>query len=965
MDLDAAFANVKTIYSDFDANRSNVITEEDAKIQLINRMFVEVLGWKHSDIRAEQRHENGYSDYLIFDKDSPCLVVEAKRIGLLEVGTSERNKLRHLKLAGPGLKACNEGIDQVANYAQPNGLPVSILTDGLTWIVFKSFIPGENYKDKPAFVFPSLDAIISNFSVFFDLLSKAQFQRKIYNSRFDEIHQNRVSLSRTLYSPLSENEINIQTKSPLAFDLDKVFATFFSRLKGENDPDLLVECFVESRESRIADFSLEKITTAVLGNIVSDVSDVDTQLSDLIESSVDIGDGQTVFIVGPTGAGKTTFLDRFFRKTLSSAVRKRCLVVSVNFLDSSGTIDNALHWITEQIIAEIESGLFEDGVPSWEDLRGLYFDEYQRRSKGVDRKLYERDPDAFREKFGNRLDELVENDREGYLKRLLANCVNSRNFLPILIIDNTDEFSDEYKRAVFQYAQSLRRHAKHCILVFPATDKSAWGFSKTDIFGIYETKSFFLPTPSPREIFRKRIEYLKRKLDSDDHESAKTEYFLEKGIKISVSDLNAFASVVDTVFVNHEYASKTIGELSNYNIRRTLSLSKRVITSAAFKIDDLIGGYLKGEIVAPNFNKFLDALLKGDYEAFRLNDRHNIFPIFQCEREVLHSPLLGLRILALLGNQLDSNRKVEDQHLSCQSIFDYFDAMGCSELAVDRLLMSLLEAKLIEPFDPSVNNLSAAQRLAITFSGKAHLRLGRTNNVFFTQMALSTAISDEDVAQQIKGVYGSNSPFAQKMSEVRRLFWDFLLKADEAELITPDLVQFNCQRELVEDLSRFGNPQLEKSIKLAEEIEAGTVHSEVLGTVDFYDAERGFGFVDVDGVDGRVFLHAEKLAALSVDALGDGDVIMCDVGRSEKGLFVELIHDIELDQTEIIDCRIVKLLEDRGYGFVSLSGSKESAFFHFSVFNQEQRTKLQIGQTFAAVVSFRDLQKGAQVKKLA
>jgi hypothetical protein len=53
----------------------------------------------------------------------------------------------------------------------PNGLPVSVLTDGLSWIVFKTFVTGENFKQKEAVVFPSLDAVLTDFSVFFELLS--------------------------------------------------------------------------------------------------------------------------------------------------------------------------------------------------------------------------------------------------------------------------------------------------------------------------------------------------------------------------------------------------------------------------------------------------------------------------------------------------------------------------------------------------------------------------------------------------------------------------------------------------------------------------------------------------------------------------------------------------------------------------------------------------------------------------
>ena len=354
------------------------------------------------------------------------------------------------------------------------------------------------------------------FLTFYELLSKEFFRKKTYNIIFDKLHRNRLLLTQSLFAPLEENKIKISQKSNLAFDLDKVFSSFFNKLTGDDNDDMLIDCFVETRESRIADFSLEKITANVLGNISPTDKDVDQQLANLIEDAVEIESGQTIFIVGPTGAGKSTFLDRFFRKTLSTYLRRQCLVVHVDCLDASGREETVLQWLTESIIASLENLVYqEDGAPSWDELRGLYYSDYQRWSKGVYAVLYRRDRNKFKEKFGEFLHSKVEEDREGYLKRILTDVVRSRSKLPILVVDNIDEYSIEYKKTIFQFAQSLRRHANHCLLIFPVTDKTAWSFSKTDIFGIYQSRSFFLPTPAPREVFRKRIDFLKRNLSEN------------------------------------------------------------------------------------------------------------------------------------------------------------------------------------------------------------------------------------------------------------------------------------------------------------------------------------------------------------------------------------------------------------------------------------------------------------------
>ena len=161
--LDSAFEKTKNIADAAVLNVQSIKTEEDTKLQIITRIITESLGWSYSDIGAEVKHDNGYSDYLLSNDGKPALIVEAKRIGNLELGGAESSHLRHLKISGPGLKNALLGIDQAARYAAQEGLPIAVLTDGLTWIIFKPFVPGENFKNKQAFVFPSLNAVLADF----------------------------------------------------------------------------------------------------------------------------------------------------------------------------------------------------------------------------------------------------------------------------------------------------------------------------------------------------------------------------------------------------------------------------------------------------------------------------------------------------------------------------------------------------------------------------------------------------------------------------------------------------------------------------------------------------------------------------------------------------------------------------------------------------------------------------------
>lgn len=293
-DLDTSYEVAKAILGEAAANIENIRSEEDAKLQIITRLLTDALGWAHSDISAERHNENGFSDYIVSDGDHEAFVVEAKKVGIIGV-TTHATTLMHYKISGPALRDAFVGIGQAASYAAPLGIQLATLTDGCTWIVFLPYTPGANYRDKQAIVFPGFDAILNDFSTFYELLSKSESKKNTYKLIFDQVHENRLVQSATLIPAFPLSEIVIEQKSALAFDLENVFSNYFSGLAGDDDPELLINCFVETRESRVADFSLERITTNVLGNIGAADKTVDEGLHSIISSTIEGDLGQTVF----------------------------------------------------------------------------------------------------------------------------------------------------------------------------------------------------------------------------------------------------------------------------------------------------------------------------------------------------------------------------------------------------------------------------------------------------------------------------------------------------------------------------------------------------------------------------------------------------------------------------------------------------------------------------------------------
>jgi len=506
------------------------------------------------------------------------------------------------------------------------------------------------------------------------------------------------------------------------------------------------------------------------------------------------------------------------------------------------------------------------------------------------------DKDAFKEKFGQYMDEQVEKDRDGYLNRLLQDVVRNRKKLPILVIDNTDKFTLAYKEIVFQYCQSLRRGANHCLLVFPVADKSAWVFSKTDIFNIYSSKSFFLPTPPPREVFRKRVDYLKGRINEISQGKKKASYFVGRGIKLDIGDLGGFASVIENIFVDQDYAAKRLGDIANYNIRKTLTLSKRVITSAHIRIEEIIKSYATGHPLVPSQFEFMNALLKGDYNAFRHDDEHYIFSMYQADDEIRQSPLIHLRILLLLRASHNKGATDEQRYLSIRSIFGYFDLMGMSESAVEKSILSLMQSGLIEPYDLASRESTQSLNLAITYSGLAHIEMALSSRAYFEQMAVTTRIANYDVVSEMESMFRSQGPFADRMKKIVGMFARYLDEEDKKYVKVGTGSELAEQRALGDDLVRQWSNSAGAQSANGDSIEArsdhGPVATDTAVTIEFFDATKGFGFATSPQMKERVFLHRNTVLASGFQTVQDGDDLRCDVSRGVRGLYTSKIYEI-------------------------------------------------------------------------
>lgn len=795
MDIDTAAEVWKRLRGEIEAQLDQINSESDARLHIIDRVLIEVLGWSRTSISTEKHSDSGFADYLVKIDERTVMVLEAKRSNKILIDTVNPRRATY-KVGGPALRSAHEGVKQAQRYCIDHGASYAVLSTGIEWIAFFAVrTDGKAPDEGMAIVFPTLESVTESFAEFFDLFSRRGVSQELHRIKLLEAEGLVVLPSEDMVSISDPRKITLSPKSPMAIDLDRIFSEFFSNISGDSDPEMLAKCFVESKESREADNALEKIALNLLAQ-VEVVSSDGAELEQHIANAIQTKRGEFVLIIGNKGAGKSTFIARFFQLVLGRDLREKCLIAKIDLLDSSGDMETLSSWLTEQLLSRIEGALFAGGKPTYDELQGIFFGDYQRWKNGEFRPLYESDKVAFKIKFGEYLYAQTQDNRAHYVECLLKHIVDSRRLLPCIVFDNADHYPQAFQERVFQFAQSVYRQVL-AFIICPITDRTIWQLSKSGPLQSYDTTPFYLPIPSTKDVLSKRIDFIRAKIDTDKQE--KGEYFTERGIRLNISNLRAFAAVVEDVFIKAEYVGRLIGWLSNHDIRRGLLIAKRIITSPIIGTSGAVTAYLTGSRNMLQDWKIKRALFQGDYSGFQQSESDFVMNLFTVSPRAITTPLGTASVLRCLLDAQGDNTDANEAYRSVRDMVNYLEPMGVARQATMFFCAELLRRRLVEPYDPTDDEISMEQRIRITHSGEIHLEFVLTDDTYIRNMAYATPITDRALVQAMRTrLFGRNQERMQ--ADDWRIFISkfaqYCIKEDKHFINLPTLPSYASQADM-------------------------------------------------------------------------------------------------------------------------------------------------------------------------
>jgi hypothetical protein len=791
--IDFSYKKLQDIISEVEKYSGSILSESDTRLKVIDPILQDVLGWPKADTLTSDRAGTGYTDYTLRINQCSRVILEAKKDSI-SFDLTNRQSGQAYKLNGPVFdsKQAQDAIDQTIGYNAYKNAELACATNGHEWIVFRAnrLGDGQDTLGGKAFIFTSLKGISENFSQFYDLLSLKAVHDLKYRGLFQEVEGIPVrdlSFFKALRLPDTRH---LLPRGKFAADFDAIMSSFFQRLKGDEDAEMIQKCFVITPESQLAEQKLSRIAE----DVVSKLRDLNTgtgeQLVELIKTVQQQNRNRFVLLIGNKGAGKSTFLDRFFKFILPEEVSDNLVTIRIDVGLSEGDPARIVPWLNNQLLAESESAVFSETSRTWDDFIGaVFFDEYRRWSQVTMRHLYETDKPQFKIEFGRHIEGIRKDKPHDFIKRLLHDIVCSRKKVPCIILDNTDHFTIEFQEAVFQYARSIYE-GDLCIFLIPITDKTSWQLSKQSSLQSFESEALYLPVPSVERIIERRIAYLMEKLRVED-EKKRHEYFFGRGIRLDVKNIAAFAASLNSIFSETKSTSDWLGGLANYDIRRMLEITRDVISSPHLPIEELFKAHLAGTAWAIHEWKIKASIIKRKYDIYPVDEHPFVQNIYSLATDVPTTPLLGVRILQLLRDtQLRANRD-ESQFTPLTAIYEYFSSLGITPRTLEPWVDALFRTGLIFDYDPTKKDIDDTSRFELSSAGKVHLIWGSMEEEYVKAMKEVTPVRDMDIYERLHQYYRSG--YSGNWRESLAAFIDYLLDEDARWCVVPDHKHFEGQ----------------------------------------------------------------------------------------------------------------------------------------------------------------------------
>jgi len=773
------------------------LSETDSRSKIIDPLLIKILQWKEESITREPHINAGYMDYYC-KSEFNCFVLEAKSTKIdFKVPKSNKIQYSTSKKIQKTESLLYDAVEQARSYAQQKGTSFFVVSNGLHLTIAKTYVSGDEKYN--LMILDGEECIEGNLHIILNLLSPYQdgskFFLKCIESGFEL--RNPPQFNKTLLQTALYNSKSYKGTNVLAQPLAEILSDYFEDISV--DVNILDKVYCNT--SNLDNYSKEMRTflkgrVSMLGLPVEEVYQIET--SD--ESSTILGNDMTMkrqnkkkghlfVIFGNLGAGKTTFLSRYYNHILNEMQRKKFLWILIDFQSFYGNLLDVDEFITNQIEESIYK--VEENFTKFEVLKEIYSVEIERMVGGA-WAPYSNNSEELNKKIGDFIEQKQYNRKE-HIEKSLRHLIAKYNYEICMVFDNLDQHSNSLQEQVSLYAVT-RTKELGILAIVSIRDETYWSLRRKPPLNAYgNITSYQVVSPSMEQVLLKRINYVlsimgDKKITFDSNRDRQLNAVIEM-------DYNSLFSLFkDTI--QTEEIKEIVNNLSSGDIRKGLKIFKNIITSGHIDLNNIISyPYMSPENKKTiPYDKIIKSVGLAD-QVFYDSNKSEIFNIFRTNSiDGFYSHLINYRILEILENNIGGRPVLNGPQgfISIKELLSQLKIYCNSENSLRELLIPFLERFLIES-DIGARRLEDENYykdinfVRITPSGLYHKNTLIFNHQYLEMVSMDTPIHDETtyklLMQENKKILevAYNKRWQHKFNAVA-IFSDYLKKKEEEEM---------------------------------------------------------------------------------------------------------------------------------------------------------------------------------------
>lgn len=778
MDVDKAFDSMNSLHDAFAGGQLS-FNEADTRVKIIDRLVKECLGWPEDAITREDRVESGYLDYALCDLKTPLLVIEAKRVGVdFEIPISFAS--RTYKISG-SISTCRdlrEAMDQARRYSNDIGCRYAAVFNGRQVAVFPAITPGKPWTEGYCIIFRSLDDMVTNFAVLWNLLS---YEAVRHGSLVEKVEVGRSS--RAFYKPLTyiHNAEQSWARNDLYTYLQPIANFVFSELLDEARAEVLKECYIFERSNRdlsqnIEGFFKDRLPHFAARYRIKDIFERKQRAKVFEVAFRKMADRKAglLLLMGGVGSGKSTFLHRFFRIVLAS--HENLLWFYIDYREAS---DDQNH---------MEAFTFERILSQWQQ--------------------------KYRQNLGTDLKDLGFGATEAPTREffsILFNLLGRIGFSIVVIIDNVDQHDRVFQERLFVFSNHLSNQLS--VLTIVAVREETFYLSmRTGVFDAFSVPKFHIAAPNFLEMIRKRITYTEWLLSN-----AKLRETLGITDEKVASDIVRYLGIILRSLAMDNDQSRSIirffDSTSVENMRHALEMFNDFLVSGNTNVRELFGVTGTGYQIA--LHQFLKSIILGEHRYYRA-ERSHVMNLYDFDPAIGGSHFHALRLLVFLASRKDASSPIGKGYVDLNRLLLAAEEVAIRRSVVKDTLLRLSEFRLVEYDNYSRTDIENAAYVSITPAGLYYVTELFDDFVYLDTVLIDTPISDESLMGYVRTTIG-RFDLLTRLERTGR-FIEYLRSAETTEhLENPQFAGTDFANQ------RFGDQLAVNHHTIAGRVESGAI----------------------------------------------------------------------------------------------------------------------------------------------